>query len=68
MKKSIMKNMNQIVHAKYDDIESLASLFAEGFMKDPLYCHYIPYERERPAILLQIFRKYQMCIRDRCKL
>lgn len=50
--------MNQIVHAKYDDIESLAALFAEGFMKDPLYCHYIPYERERPAILLQIFRKY----------
>lgn len=50
--------MNQIIRAEHQDIEALAALFAEGFMSDPLYCHYIPYEQERQGILLQIFRKY----------
>lgn len=50
--------MNMIVRAEQSDIETLAALFAEGFMRDPLYCHYIPYEQDRLGILLQIFRKY----------
>ncbi|MBQ8600055.1 MAG: GNAT family N-acetyltransferase [Clostridia bacterium] len=50
--------MNLIVRAEQSDIETLAALFAEGFMHDPLYCHYIPYENDRHGILLQIFRKY----------
>lgn len=36
----------------------MAALFAEGFMQDPLYCHFIPYEQDRLGILQQIFRKY----------
>ncbi|MBQ8894490.1 MAG: GNAT family N-acetyltransferase [Clostridia bacterium] len=36
----------------------MAAIFAEGFMHDPLYCHYIPYEQERQGILFQLFRKY----------
>ena len=50
--------MNLIQRAEQSDIETLAALFAEGFMRDPLYCHYIPYEQDRLGILLQIFRKY----------
>ncbi len=36
----------------------MAALFAEGFVHDPMYCHYIPYEQERQGIILQLFRKY----------
>lgn len=50
--------MIELMNAKKEDIEALVSLFAEGFMRDPLYCHYIPYEQERESILRQIFRKY----------
>ncbi|MBQ7095394.1 MAG: GNAT family N-acetyltransferase [Clostridia bacterium] len=50
--------MNKIIKAKNENIEKLAALFAKGFMKDPLFCHYIPYEEEREGILNQIFRKY----------
>lgn len=50
--------MLEIIHAKQQDIEPLAALFAEGFVQDPLYCHFIPYEQDRPEILRQIFRKY----------
>ncbi len=46
------------IKATQSDIEPLAALFAEGFMADPLYCHYIPYEEERLDILHQLFRKY----------
>lgn len=50
--------MIQITEAKHENIEALSNLFADGFVHDPLYCHYIPYENDRPAILRQIFRKY----------
>lgn len=50
--------MIQIDQAKHENIETLAALFAEGFLHDPLYCHYIPYENDRPSIMRQIFRKY----------
>lgn len=50
--------MIELMHARQQDIDALAALFAEGFMHDPLYCHYIPYEQDRQEILLQIFRKY----------
>ncbi len=50
--------MIEIIYARQEDIEPLAALFAEGFVHDPLYCHYIPYEEERQGILQQIFRKY----------
>ena len=50
--------MNKIINAKKENIEELAALFARGFTKDPLCCHYIPYEEEREGILFQIFRKY----------
>ena len=53
-----MKTMNKIVNAKKENIEQLSALFARGFTKDPLFCHYIPYEEEREEILFQIFRKY----------
>lgn len=49
--------MMKIIKASKTDIEELANLLAEGFMRDPLYCHFIPYEEERQGILLQIFRK-----------
>ena len=50
--------MIEIRSAKKEEIEELAAIFAEGFMHDPLYCHYIPYEQERQGILFQLFRKY----------
>ena len=50
--------MIQIIRAEQQDIETLVTLFAKGFMGDPLYCHYIPYEQERQELLRQIFRKY----------
>lgn len=50
--------MNKIIYAEKENIEELAALFAGGFTKDPLFCHYIPYEEEREGILFQIFRKY----------
>lgn len=53
-----MKDMIELIRAKKEDIEALASLFAEGFIHDPLYCHHIPYEKEREGILKQIFYKY----------
>lgn len=53
-----MINMNKIIKAKNENIEQLSTLFAKGFTKDPLFCHYIPYEEEREGILFQIFRKY----------
>jgi len=53
-----MNSMIQIVKAEKQDINALAALFAQGFMHDPLYCHYVPYEKERYSILLQIFTKY----------
>ncbi len=53
-----MRTMNQIIRAEKQDIETLTDLFAQSFMQDPLYCHYIPYEQERFGILVQIFRKY----------
>ncbi len=49
--------MMKIIKASKTDIEELANLLAEGFIHDPLYCHYIPYEEERQGILVQIFRK-----------
>ena len=50
--------MMKIIKAEKTDIEQLSALLAECFCRDPLYCHYIPYEEERQGILLQIFRKY----------
>lgn len=50
--------MIELIQARQQDIEALAALFAEGFVHDPLYCHYIPYEQDRQGILLQLFRKY----------
>lgn len=53
-----MITMNKIIKAENENIENLAALFAKGFIHDPLFCHYIPYEEEREEILKQIFRKY----------
>lgn len=50
--------MIELIRARQQDIEPLAALFAEGFVHDPMYCHYIPYEQERQGIILQLFRKY----------
>lgn len=50
--------MIELIHARQQDIEPLARLFAEGFVHDPMYCHYIPYEQERQGIIFQLFRKY----------
>ncbi|MBQ6824103.1 MAG: GNAT family N-acetyltransferase [Clostridia bacterium] len=50
--------MIELRYAKKEELEELVALFAEGFVHDPLYCHYIPYEQEREGILQQIFRKY----------
>ena len=46
------------MEARQQDMDALAALFAEGFQRDPLFCHYIPYEQEREGILKQIFLKY----------
>ena len=48
----------KIIKASKTDIEELSHLLAEGFMHDPLYCHFIPYEDQRQEMLVQIFRKY----------
>lgn len=48
----------EIMEARQQDMDALAALFAEGFQRDPLFCHYIPYEQEREGILKQIFLKY----------
>ncbi len=48
----------KIIKASKTDIEDLSHLLAEGFIHDPLYCHYIPYEEQRQEMLVQIFRKY----------
>ena len=53
-----MISMKKIIDAKKENINQLAALFAKGFIKDPLFCHYIPYEEEREGILYQIFLKY----------
>ncbi len=50
--------MIELIHARQQDIEPLAALFAEGFVHDPMYCHYIPYEQDRQDIIFQLFRKY----------
>ncbi len=50
--------MIELIHARQQDIEPLAALFAEGFVHDPMYCHYIPYEQERQGMIFQLFRKY----------
>ncbi|MBR6792788.1 MAG: GNAT family N-acetyltransferase [Clostridia bacterium] len=50
--------MIELIRARQQDIEPLAALFAEGFVHDPMYCHYIPYEQERQGIIFQLFRKY----------
>ncbi len=52
--------MIELIRARQQDIEPLAALFAEGFVHDPMYCHYIPYEQEREGIIYQLFRKYLM--------
>ena len=50
--------MIELIRGRQQDIEPLAQLFAEGFVHDPMYCHYIPYEQERQGIIFQLFRKY----------
>lgn len=50
--------MIELIQARQQDIEPLAALFAESFVHDPMYCHYIPYEQDRQGIIYQLFRKY----------
>ncbi len=50
--------MNNIIRAEKTDIGPLCALLADAFMRDPLYCHYLPDESARAVTLFQIFRKY----------
>lgn len=50
--------MNNIIKAEKSDIEPLCGLLADAFVRDPLYCCYLPKESTRRDGIFQLFYKY----------